>query len=103
MGPVANDADAYARDLALAARLVRWRADPTKVRVRVRVVEPRHDRPGIDRTMYRVTVTDLESGTHVEWCGSSPVEAVDDALEAAEMAGIRTDIGMGWAYPHPWR
>lgn len=72
--------------------LVRFRADPSKVRVSVRR----------DGSRYRATVTSLLSDSCFWSTNSDPRLAVSHAIEAANACNMRgIDLGMQWAYPHP--
>jgi len=72
--------------------LIRFRADPKKVRVSIRKVE----------IVYIVSIADIADGRLVQDSSVSPRSAVLLALKAAEKIGIKgIDTGMQWAYDHP--
>ncbi len=71
----------------------RFRADPAKVRVRVRRCE--------NGTHWSVEVS--SGGMAVYRADTGPRKALVRALRAAEAAGLPgIDLGMGRAYEHPW-
>lgn len=84
--------------------LARFRADPTMLRVGVRllmkgprkgkwfaIVQERHKRPGV-------------RGRMAAWAfGTSPKKALVTALRAAKTGQlIGLDLDLQWAYPHPF-
>ena len=83
-------------DYELAKKLVRWRANPEKIRVSIR-------RSKFNKR-WQVTVTCRATGQFVTCKSLSPERATMRALKLAEKAGYDgTDLGMGWAYRHPWK
>ena len=72
-------------------RLARFRADPKRVRVSVRRWQGE----------WIVFVVAREGTANVSRTGNTPRKALARALRAAEwIPGV--DLGMGWAYEHPW-
>jgi hypothetical protein len=75
--------------------LTRFRADPRKVSVSIRRVG----------NTYLATVRSLTSMV-VEDCitatDPNPSAAIFEALEKAQGEIEGVDLGMEWAYPHPW-
>lgn len=85
-----------AEDMALAARLARFRVDPRRVRVALR---------GNARDGWVVTVGP-RGGTFPICSAASdvPRNAMLRALYQADRLGIPgIDLAMGWSYEHPWR
>lgn len=83
-----------AEEIARANKLVRWRANPEKIRVSICKLI----------TRWRVTVTCRATGESVVCRSVIPERAIMKALKLAEKRGFDgTDLGMGWAYEHPWR
>ncbi len=73
--------------------LARFRADPAKVRVGVRRTEQG----------WYVRVISRSDGRQHSAVDTGPRKALVRALRAAEAAGLPgIDLGMGWAYEHPW-
>jgi len=76
-----------------ADKLVRWRANPEKIRVSIRK----------SNEFWLVTVRSLITDDFVFATCTDPEEAVMNALEKAELENFDgVDIGMQWAYTHPW-
>lgn len=80
--------------------LARFRADPSKVRVSIR---------RMPNGWWRATVEERDVGQNaieLPFTGMhklSPVRAVVRALLAADRAQLPgIDLGMGWAYEHPY-
>jgi len=74
--------------------LVRFRADPKKVRVAIR-----RD-PSLG---WIATVSCLIGAGSFESCSMVPERAVYSALEQANLAGMEgVDPGMEWTYEHPF-
>ena len=74
-------------------RIVRFRADPSKVRTALR--------PSLG--FWFATVETLNGDLRFTQIRTTPKAAMDAALELASNAGmIGVDLGMGWAYDHPW-
>jgi hypothetical protein len=81
-------------DLELARKLVRWRANPEKIRVSIRS----------SNEHWQVTVTCRATGEFITCKSKIPARAIMRALRLAEKKGFDgTDLGMGWAYRHPWK
>lgn len=81
------------KDQMTADKLVRWRANPNKIRVSIRK----------SNQFWRATVRSLITDDFVFATSSDPEEAVMNALEKAELENFDgVDIGMEWAYTHPW-
>ncbi len=71
--------------------LARFRADPSKVRVTMRP----HGREW-------VCSIESDNGLVIKR-GTSPKKALVRALREADRADLEgIDLGMEWAYPHPW-
>jgi hypothetical protein len=76
--------------------LVRWRADPAKVRVSIR----RSAAEGI----WSVCVAERATGANVVGWGSSPSDLIDRMLRRAfQQSFDGIDLGLQWSYPHPFR
>lgn len=75
-------------------RLVRFRADPRKVRVGVR---PQNN------GVFQVTIGARDGSCRVFAFATSPKKALVKALQRAEREQLPgLDMSMGWAYEHPW-
>ena len=75
--------------------LVRWRANPEKVRVSIMK---------FTETSWRAKVTCLETNDFVYAIGNDPEIVLLEALEKAEYQEYEgIDLGMQWAYRHPWK
>jgi hypothetical protein len=84
-------------DEELAKKLVRWRADPEKIRVSIQKSTKSSSR-------WRVTVTCRATGKFVTCRSLSPERAIMRALKAADKVGYDgVDLYMQWAYRHPWK
>jgi hypothetical protein len=84
-------------DLELAKKLVRWRANPEKIRVSIQ-------RSTRSVSRWKVTITCRATGEFVTCKSLSPERAIMRALKAAGKKGWDgMDLGMGWAYRHPWK
>lgn len=76
-------------------RLVRLRADPTKVRVSIRYSPMYWD--------WIVTIASRCSDSTVMTQHGNAERAVEEALALADAAGIDgIDLECQWAYEHPW-
>jgi hypothetical protein len=85
------------KDQMTADKLVRWRANPKKIRVSIRKSNQ------FPIPVWRATIRSLITDDFVFATSSNPEEAVMDALEKAELENFDgIDIGMQWAYTHPW-
>lgn len=83
-----------AEEIARANKLVRWRANPKKIRVAICKTP----------TRWQVTVTCRNSNQSVVCRSAVPERAIMKALKLAEKKGFYgIDLGMGWAYEHPWK
>jgi hypothetical protein len=81
-------------EIARAKKLVRWRADPEKIRVSIRKLG----------TSYEATITSLITHEALSCMSYDPEGAVMNALEEAELENFDgIDLRMEWAYDHPWR
>lgn len=81
-------------EIAYANRLVRLRADPAKIRIRLRYWP--------DQALWWCFIQDAK--TTVEGHNAIAEYAVRDAYERAELAELDgIDAGMGHTYLHPWR
>lgn len=79
--------------------IVRFRADPRKVRVSICAV--RSDDVEI---LYRVTIENRATGRLLSCFHNSPRKALVRALQAAEFdRSIGVDMSMDSAYRHPWK
>lgn len=86
--------DTEMNDLELARKLVRWRANPEKIRVSIRS----------SNSGWQATVTCRATEEFVICKSKSPENAIMRALKAADKKGYDgVDLGMGWAYRHPWK
>lgn len=77
------------------SNLVRWRANPGKVRVSIMK---------FNELCWLAKVTRLDTGDFVSFFAYNPELAIMQALKTAEnlnYPGI--DLGMQWAYEHPWK
>jgi len=75
--------------------LVRWRANPKKIRVSIMKFTD---------NSWRAKVTSLETNEFTFFIGYDPEVAILSALEKAEQEEYEgVDIGMQWAYEHPWK
>lgn len=79
----------------MTAALVRWRADPKKIRVSIVRVG--------DYWVCQISERGVWPG--VRWCtASTPTEAVEKALKAADELNFDgLDLDMQHAYEHPWK
>jgi len=81
------------KDQMTADKLVRWRANPKKIRVSIRK----------SNEFWIATVRCLSTNDFVFATSASPKDAVMIALQGAEAKDFDgVDIGMQWAYHHPW-
>lgn len=77
----------------MPGKLVRWRADPQRVRVAVQR-QP--------NGAFKAIVTIFKSGLFVVKTGLNPRTTMMRALRALDgHDGI--DLGMGWTYEHPFK
>lgn len=78
-------------------RMVRFRADPTKVRVSIRL-----DRAFVMRPTWTVTIQERPNGLYTVWSDADPVQAVESCLAAAKTCRLRgIDVAAKGVYPHP--
>ena len=81
-------------EIARAQKLVRWRANPEKIRVSIRNCSG----------SWQVTITCRATGDFVTSKSLTPEKAVMSALKKADRKAFEgMDLGMGWAYEHPWK
>lgn len=79
--------------------LARFRANPRKVRVSIR----RCRECGWVATVEPLPLKSWPLNAFWSAVGDDPEKAVMEALERASEAGVDgVDVGMDWAYPHPW-
>lgn len=79
------------------AKMVRFRADPAKLRVSIRRTSNIESRPG-----WMVTIQERPKGPYVVWWDEDPVEAMCGCMEAARCQGLSgLDFMAKGAYPHP--
>jgi len=94
----------------MPGKLVRFRADPSKVRISVRGLDetPLPNGKRIPR-LYWVTVRSTTSawqeidsiyGEAIDTCPERAIIAALERAEALHCPGI--DLGMEWTYEHPW-
>jgi hypothetical protein len=78
------------------SNLVRWKADPKKISVSIMK---------FPESMWRAKVTCLSSGDFTYFIGyDDPENVILKALHLAEEEGYEgLDLGMQWAYEHPWK
>jgi hypothetical protein len=85
----------FKEEMDEAAKLVRLRADPKKIRVSIRK----------NKDKWQVTITCRSTGESIIANSSlSPEKAIMSALKSADKKNYKgIDLLMEWAYKHPWR